>query len=338
MVRQPTMDDVAARAGVSRALVSLVMRNSPKVSDHSRAAVLEAADALGYRPNLMARNLASNRTMTIGLVLNDLHNPYFAEITDGIHRAATAAGYRIVINTGLHSLEGEQAAVDTFLQFQVDGMILVGAWLAEDELARLAGETSLVVIGRAIDTDLFDTVNVDDKLGAQLVVDHLVGLGHRRIAHLDGGGGAGAPERREGYEVAMAANGLADQVRVVSGEYTEAAGNTTAEELLEQGEMPTAIFAANDFMATGALDRLEDAGLRVPQDVSLVGFDNTALAALHHIALTTVNQPREIMGSLAGESLVERLGGGRDNAIHHVLAPSLVERRTSGPVSAKEIP
>ena len=132
------MEDVASRAGVSRALVSLVMRNSPKVSERSRIAVLEAAEELGYRRNLMAHHLASRRTMTIGLVLNDLHNPFFAEMTDGIHKAALETGYRIVINTGLRNRAGEKAAVDTFLEFRTDGIILVGSELSSDTLEALA--------------------------------------------------------------------------------------------------------------------------------------------------------------------------------------------------------
>jgi DNA-binding LacI/PurR family transcriptional regulator len=325
------MEDVASRAGVSRALVSLVMRDSPKVSDKSRAAVLAAAGELGYRPNLMARNLASRRTMTIGLVLNDLHNPFFAEITDGIHRAAAEAGYRIVINTGLRSLEGEQAAIDTFLEFRTDGIILVGPWMQRRQLDDLARETELVVVARTVGSDAFDTVNVDERRGGHLIVDHLAELGHRHIAYIDGGEGAGAVERRSGYLEGMSAHGLDDHITIVGGTYDETAGTKGVQQLIDSGTMPTAIFAGNDFMATSALDRLEDEGLRVPEDVSLVGFDNTALAALHHIGLTSVDQPRLLLGDLAMQCLVERLENGRTESVHHVIAPTLVARTTSGP-------
>ena len=330
---QPTMEDVANRAGVSRALVSLVMRNSPKVSERSRAAVLEAAEELGYRRNLMAHHLASRRTMTIGLVLNDLHNPFFAEMTDGIHEAAFEAGYRIVINTGLRNLAGEKAAIDTFLEFRTDGVILVGSELSEAELEALASETNLVVAARVTAADSYDTVSIDDRLGAQMVVDHLVDLGHRRIAHIDGGPGAGARKRRQGYKAAMEQRGLSKHVRIVTGEYSEQAGAVGVAKLLSEGEMPTAIFAANDLMATGVLDRLQFEGLKVPEDVSLVGFDNTAVAALHQMSLTTVDQPCELLGQLAARYLIERLDEEREEALHHLLKPSLVCRSTSGPVS-----
>jgi len=325
------MEDVATRAGVSRALVSLVMRDSPKVSARSRAAVLKAADELGYRPNLMARNLASRRTMTVGIVLNDLHNPFFAEITDGIHRVAAEAGYRIVINTGLRSLEGDQAAVDTFLEFRTDGIILVGPWLPKERLDALGRETNLVVVARTVESDLLDTVNVDERRGGHLIVDHLAGLGHRHIAYIDGGEGSGAVERRSGYLEGMAAHGLDDYVTIVGGTYDETAGTKGVQQLLDSGDLPTAIFAGNDFMATSALDRLEDEGLRVPDDVSLVGFDNTALAALHHIGLTSVDQPRLILGALAMQCLVQRIEENRTEPVHHVIAPTLVTRTTSGP-------
>ncbi len=325
------MEDVAARAGVSRALVSLVMRDSPKVSEKSRSAVRRAAEELGYRPNLMARNLASHRTMTLGLVLNDLHNPFFAEITDGIAEAAEAAGYNIVINTGLQSADVEEAAIDTFLQLRVDGLMLVGAEISDDRILALAGDAPLILVARASDSDAVDSVNTDDCMGGRMVVEHLIELGHRRIAHIDGGSGAGAEGRREGYVEAMHDHGLSEHVRIVAGSFTERAGNEGAGELLRDQELPSAIFAANDLTAAGALDRLEDEGLMVPDDVSLVGFDNTALAALHQMGLTTVNQPRQLMGWLATELLIERIEDGRSDAVHRVLDPSLVERRTTSP-------
>ena len=333
----PTMEDVASRAGVSRALVSLVMRDSPKVSERSRVAVLEAAEELGYRRNLMAHHLASRRTMTIGLVLNDLHNPFFAEMTDGIHEAALEAGYRIVINTGLRNLAGEKAAIDTFLEFRTDGIILVGSELSADELEALASETTLVVAARVSTADSYDTVSIDDRLGARMVVDHLVDLGHRRIAHIDGGPGAGARKRREGYKAAMEQRGLPKHVRIVTGEYSEQAGTVGVDKLLSEGEMPTAIFAANDLMATGVLDRLQFEGLKVPDDVSLVGFDNTAVAALHQMSLTTVDQPCELLGQLAARYLIERLDEERTDAVHQLLTPSLVCRSTSGPVARRTL-
>jgi DNA-binding LacI/PurR family transcriptional regulator len=328
---KPTLEDVAARAGVSRALVSLAMRGSTRVSAESRGKVLAAAAQLGYRPNAMARNLASRRTRTVGLLLNDLHNPWFAEVAEGIERAAAERGYRVLIASGNGRPQGEEHAVESFLELRTDGVVLAGPRLPATTVADAAAEVPIVVVGRTMRSARVDTVVNDDRLGAKLVVRHLVELGHRSIAHIDGGNGAGAQPRREGYEQAMTEAGLGDEVRVLHADFTDVAGVQATDKLLQSGRVPTAIFAANDLSAAGVLDRLEDAGLRIPEDVSLVGYDNTFLAALHHMSLTTVHQPREEMGRLAIAALLERIEGDRTKATRHVVAPSLVVRRTSGP-------
>lgn len=328
---RPTLEDVAARAGVSRALVSLVLRGSTRVSAESRLKVHAAAAEIGYRPNAMARNLASRRTRTVGLLLNDLHNPWFAEVAEGIEREAAESGYRVLIGSGNGRPRGEEQAVESFLELRTDGIILAGPRLPASRVVAAAAEVPIVVIGRAMRSPAVDTVVNDDRLGARLVVRHLVELGHRAIVHIDGGSGAGARPRRQGYEEGMREAGLEHEIRVLHADFTDVAGLQAAHRLLESGAVPTAIFAGNDLAAAGVMDRLEDAGLRIPEDVSLVGYDNTFLAALHHMSLTTVHQPREEMGRLATAALLERVEGGRTVPLRHVVAPSLVVRRTSGP-------
>lgn len=329
---KPTMDDVARRAGVSRALVSLALRGSDRVSDGSRRAVERAADELGYRPDLIARNLASKHTRTIGLVVNDLHNPYFPGIADGIKRAADRLGYRLLLNSAFLDDGDEVAALDTFIDFRVDGIILAGSRADFCEIERAAKSVPVVVASRPADTDLVDTVNNDDRLGATIAVEHLIALGHRHIWHIDGGTGAGAAERREGYETTMRARGL--EPNVERGEFTEASGVSAAERLFASGLPCTAIFAGNDLSALGALDVVDGIGLRVPDDVSLVGYDNTFVAALRHIGLTSVDQNRERLGEMAVEALIERIEDGRTDARHTVITPTLVARDTSGPPPA----
>lgn len=326
---KPTMDDVARRAGVSRALVSLVMRNSPKVSSGSREAVLDAARTLGYRRNLSASHLASKRTRTFGLVINDLHNPYFAEVVDGVKAAADAMDYRLLLNSAFLDDDAERAALETFIDFNVDGIIVTGARVKTAVIEEVARAVPVVVASRPMRSTLVDTVNNDDRLGARLVVEHLVELGHRRIAHIDGGRGAGSSDRRAGFRASMKRAGL-DPV-VVSGVFTESSGVSATERLLDEHADVTAVFAGNDMSAIGALDVLDAAGLRVPDDISLVGYDNTFVAALRHIDLTTIDQGRDRIGQLAVDMLIERVEGGRTEARHLVTPPELIIRGTTGP-------
>jgi DNA-binding LacI/PurR family transcriptional regulator len=329
----PTLEDVAQLAGVSRALVSLVMRDSPRVSDHSRERVIDAATKLGYRPNLMARNLASRKTMTIGVLLNDLHNPWYAEVTDGIHDAAEYHGYQLILASARRSTQLESRALDTFLASLVDGIIVAGCRLPAARLDAVAHDVALVSVGRMFTQPSIGSVTTDDAFGARLAVEHLHDLGHTRIAHIDGGRGAGSAPRRAGYLRTMRRLGLADMAHVVAGDFTEEAGARGAAKLLRGALLPTAIFTADDLSAVGALDVIETAGLVVPDDVAVVGFDNTSLAELNHIGLTTIDQPTREMGAAATTMLIDAMND-RGELKNVLMSPSLVVRRTTTRVAS----
>lgn len=324
---RPTMEDVAELAGVSRALVSLVMRGSPKVSAHRRDAVLQAAAELGYTPHQMARSLASRTSTVLGVMVSDLRNAFFAEVVEGIDAAARAAGFEMVLNTGGRSPARERAALLSLLSFRPAGVVLLSPVLPTSAITEASTHGPMVLVSRTTRLTAVDTVNDDGAAGSALAVEHLVELGHTRIVHFDGDGASVATARRQGYVTAMKGHGL--EPWVVPSEHTDVAGAKAVREVWDGSDQPTAIVAGNDFNAVGAISALEELGLRVPQDVSVVGYDNTSLAALGHVSLTTIDQPRAELGRLAAEALLERVRGERAKPVRHLLQPSLVVRATT---------
>ena len=329
--KTPTIHDVARLAGVSKSLVSRVMSGRGVVSETSRAAVLGAVDSLGYRPNAVARNLVARRTHTLGVLVSDLHNQFFAEVLDGVRDAAQSARHQVVIVSGDRDPEREAELTRTLVELRVDGIVLASPQLSERLIDELSHAVPVSVVARAVHLPRVDTAVNDDWRGAELVVEHLVELGHERIAMLGGADRPGARLRRIGYEETMARFGFTPDL--VDGGYTEDDGYRAARVLLERpGALPTAVFAANDLAAVGALNAFDEAGLDVPADVSLVGFDNTAIAALRHVSLTTIHQDRRELGRRAAEAVLERYEERERRPLRVVLTPALVARRTSGPV------
>jgi DNA-binding LacI/PurR family transcriptional regulator len=328
--RAPTMEDVAREAGVSRALVSLVMRERPNVSEERRRRVLDVASRLGYRPNAMARSLASRRTKTVGVILDDLRNPFFAEIAGGVEELASETGYQLLLAAGGRQARRERAAMDALLEHRVSGIIMVSPRMPAGVIAAAAAEAPLVIVSRAVRGIDADSVLINEAHGTGLVLEHLFGLGHEAIAHVDGGTGAGGPQRRSAYLRGMRAHRLGRHALVIPGDFTEEAGVSAAAELLRRPKLPTAIFAANDMVAAGLLGGLDRAGVEVPRDVSIVGYDNISIAHLAHVSLTTVDQPRNEMGRLALELLLDRIDNRRANEVR-LIEPSLVVRSTTAP-------
>ncbi len=324
------MEDVAQEAGVSRALVSLVMRAQPNVSEERRARVLEAAGRLGYRPNAMARSLASRRSRTVGVILDDLRNPFFAEIAGGIEELASELGYQVLLGAAGRQARRERTSLATLLEYRVDGVILVSPRMRTLDIAAAAAEVPVVMVGRQVRGVDADVVIIDENLGTQLVLEHLIGLGHEHIAHVDGGRAAGGPQRRSAFLRGMRAHRLGARAQVIAGDFTEEAGAAAARTLLAAPELPTAVFAANDMVAAGLLGGFDQAGVEVPENISIVGYDNNFIAHLAHVSLTTVDQPRTEMGRMALELLLDRLDNRRAGVVR-LVEPSLVVRSTTAP-------
>jgi DNA-binding LacI/PurR family transcriptional regulator len=314
----------------------MVTRGEDGVSPESREAILRAIDELDYRPNLMARSLVQRRTRILGVMISDLRNPFFGAVVSGIQGRARELGYQILFNTGDRDPLLEEHGIESLLQLRVDGLILASPRVDDAVVARAAASVPVVVLNRETSDDATDSVTNDNISGARLAVEHLAGLGHRDIAFISGGPGAGARIRAEGYRLAMQELGLAGHILIADGAHTEDGGERGARAILENRPLPTAIFASNDLCAIGAMNALEEAGLRIPQDISLIGYDNTSLAALRHISLSSIHQPGGDMGRSAVDRLAERIASERTAPRHDVVAPSLVVRSTTAPPRRKE--
>lgn len=319
--RRPTLEDVAARAGVSRALVSIVMRGVPGASTETRERVMEAAGAIGYRADARARLLASGHSRLLGVVIG-MAGRFHLEFLDGLYSAAEKADYQIIL-TAMTPSRDERRAVETLLDFRCEAVILLALGSAAPVLA---GRLPVVTVGWRVDDPSVDVVRTSDDDGMRLAVDHLVGLGHRRILHVDGGTGPVSVSRRRGYRAAMRRHGLEQQIAVVRGGISQEDGFGAARHLLVEGSLPSAIVSYNDDVAAGLVESLEGAGVSVPGEVSVVGWDDSSLARLPHLNLTTVRQDAYSMTRLAVERSVARIHDEPVAEREVVLPPELVVR------------
>jgi len=324
------MRDVARVAGVSKALVSIVFRGAAGASEETRQRVFAAAEEIGYRTNRSASLLARTRTRQLGVV-PDLRNSFHAEIAEGALRAADETGYQLVLSPTTRE-HGESRAVETALELRCEALLLIGSDLSERVLAELAAELPVVLVGRDLTLPDVDVVRSDERQGMEEVVDHLVSLGHRRVAHIDGGSGPIGRARRAGFEQGVRRHRILGRSMVLPGGGTESDGRRAATTLLQRERLPTAVAAFNDHCALGVIDVLTEAGMRVPDDVSVTGYDDSPLAGLHAINLTSVRQDALQLGSWAVRAAVERLDDGRAERRELVLQPQLVARGTSASV------
>ena len=325
--RRPTLADVAASAGVSVALASIVMRDVPGASAESRQRVLRAASELDYRPDARARMLRSSRSRLLGVVFGVQHD-FHGDLVDGLYTAAERAGYELALSAVTRARD-ERRAVTGLLHDRCEALILLGPRAPTAELAVLAARLPVVVVARAARHPALDVVRTADDVGMHQAVDHLAGLGHRRITHVDGGTAPGAADRRRGYRVAMRRHGFEDEIRIVPGGLTEHEGATAARTLLDLDPRPTAVAVFNDRCASGVLDVLHRSGVDVPGEISMVGYDDSSLARLAHIDLTTVAQDTEQLTTLAVTRAIDRLDHTPVGRREQVVPPRLVVRGTT---------
>ena len=330
MDQRPRLADVAARVGVSPASVSLVLRGAPGPSAETRERVLAAAAELGYRADRTASLLARRRRHLLGVLL-DVRNPFHAELVQEIYAEADKAGYEVVLST-LTRDRDEDRAVETLLDFRCEALILLGPDASDEALDRLAAQVPCVAVGRTVGDAGLDVVRSADDVGVDAALHHLIDLGHRHIAFVDGGRGAVAAARRRGYRRAVRRAGLTAQV--LPGDHTEEGGVRAGRALAVAEEMPTAVVASNDRLAVGVMDAFVRAGIDVPGDVSVVGYDDSTLARLAHVDLTSVNQDAPAQAHNAVQAAVTRLDGGRTTRSEMVLVPHLVVRGSTAPPRA----
>lgn len=326
--QRTTMADVARHLGVSRALVSIVLRGAEGASDATRERVLEAAAELGYRPDSLAQGLRRNRSRNLG-VLFSLRRPFEVELVEHMYPVARELGYEILLGPFTPD-RGQDAVVDELLRYRCAGLIVVGPELHARDLEPLVAEVAVTEVGRGVTQGSVDVIRNDDAVGTRQAVDHLVELGHRAIAYIDGGDNPGAEDRRAGYRAAMADHGLAADVQVVSGGYNEDDGAAAARVLL-QGPMPTAVIAANDLCAIGLLDTVVRQGLSIPGELSVIGYDDSRFGRIPGIDLTSVRQDIKKQARLAVKAVVERLDRPTRKPKNVVTKPQLIVRGTTAP-------
>jgi len=320
-----TIRDVARRAQVSVATVSRALNGLDNVSEHTRTRVADAVRELGYVPHAGARSLSLARTGALGVVLPDLHGEFFSEIVRGMDREASQHGYLLLLSN-MHA-GGEQARLALHaMRGRVDGLIVMAPHLGASELAAaLPPALPAVLINTRSDHERHPSIHLDNRAGARAVVDHLVAIGRKRIVHLAGPSqNIDALERRGAFRAAAAAHGIGYEI--LEGDFEEPSGDAAVAALIRNGARFDAIFAANDNMAIGAMQALRAAGLRVPQDVAVAGFDDIPLA--RHIGLTTVRVRIAELGERSIVRLRALLGGLLDHE-DELHAPELVVRSST---------
>ena len=328
--RRPTIRDVAERAGVSKSLVSLVLRDSPRVSAERRQRVLDVVEEMGFELNLAARSLATRSSGTIGVLVSDLHNPWAFDVVDAARPVLEDAGHTVLFSAVTASAGGVDLSIlQAFRDLRVAGLLVIGTVPDKAPFNRVVAGESVVFAGGGPDyIDTADVVRSDDSQGILMVVEHLVELGHERIAHLGGLGGSVGQARAEGYRAAMESHGLGRNIQIVDADFSQESGYVAAQRALGgSGRLrPTALACINDLAALGAMTAADERGV----EVAVTGYDNISIAAMPRLGLTTVDPNSSAIGIAGAKTLLQRILSDDDAGyIHQPIVPELVIRKSS---------
>jgi LacI family transcriptional regulator len=333
--RKPSSWDIAREANVSQSTVSRVLNNSPRISEATSQRVKDAMLRLGYSPNAAARTLITGRSNLIGLVVSNIANPFYPEVIEAIVAAAAEQDYNVVLCNTQENRELQSSYLSLLVEHQVDGAILTSSLLDSEQVLRDMGldKIPLVMVNRTVGHLSVDAVRLDNFEAGRIVAKHFVKLGHSSIGFVGGLAETSTNDARlQGFRSGLTELGVdLPSARVVHGSFTHDSGYHLAQTLLALPDRASALFCADDLVALGVMDAVYDAGLRVPEDVAVVGVDDVPAASLRSIGLSTVRQPAAEMGRRAVQLLLERLRGGPDGEpIEIVLRPRLIVRRTCG--------
>jgi LacI family transcriptional regulator len=338
-----TLRDVARAARVHPGTVSRALNAETRglVNEETAERVMRAAEELGYRPNPIARGLKTNRSFTVGVLVPDLTNPLFPPMVRGIEDRLGAAGYTSLIANTDNDADRERQDFEAMRARQVDGFITATARLDREFQTETEGIAEpIVLVNRRLEDESLPAVTADDREGARLAVEHVAGLGHRRIAHLGGPTALSTGRHRHlGFLAAMADAGLEVDERAVRfcRAFTESEGARVCREILDAAPGLTAIVAANDLLALGCYDVLAERGLRCPDDVSVVGFNDMPFADRFDPPLTTVRIPHREIGACAADLLLERLADGEHEPRQILLEPTFAVRRSTAPPAVARV-
>jgi LacI family transcriptional regulator len=331
MIVNVTIYDVAREANVSMATVSRVVNGNPNVKPSTRKKVMEAIERLGYRPNAVARGLASKKTTTVGVIIPDISSIFFAELARGIEDIATMYKYNIILSNSDQNKDKELHLLNTMLGKQVDGILFMGGYISEEHVAEFKKSPVPIVLAATIEeNNIIPSVNIDYEQAAYDAVAFLIEKGHKRIVYVTGPADDPINNKKlAGYRRALEQHGLTyDENLIIEGDYSYDSGVEAYEKIAELDEQPTAVFVGTDEMALGVIHSAQDHGVNIPEQLEVVGFDNTRLATMVRPRLTTVVQPMYDIGAVAMRLLTKYMN--KEKVENHIVVlPHRIEYRQS---------